>query len=81
VDRERLAVPQQPAGDEMNRPLDPRAHTMRNGKHFGKPMADVPSGYLRWMVENGHSDAKWAQAEIDRRAAAATGTTSIEGTE
>lgn len=51
----------------MNAPLNTHGHTMRNGKHQGELITRVPVGYLRWMVQSGHSDAKWAEAELERR--------------
>jgi len=37
------------------------------GKHLGKPYADVPLGYLRWMIRAKCKDATHATAEIERR--------------
>lgn len=41
------------------------------GQHRGKPWADVPTGFLEWMVHKAHDmdpDLKWnARQEIDRR--------------
>ena len=39
------------------------------GKHIGKPYADVPLSYLRWMIR-AKCEAKHATAEIQRRSSA-----------
>ena len=37
------------------------------GRHAGELYTRIPISYLRWMVNNGHSKASIAQAELDRR--------------
>ena len=37
------------------------------GKHKGQPYASIPTAYLRWMVEAGHSRADLARLELSRR--------------
>ena len=46
---------------------------MTFGKHLGKRYADVPLGYLRWMIGAKCNDWKYARAEIDRRQRLARG--------
>lgn len=41
--------------------------TMPNGKHRGKPIEQIPVGYLRWMVGARHGEAERARAELQRR--------------
>ncbi len=38
-----------------------------SGKHLGKPFADVPLSYLRWMIREKCRGWKHATAEIERR--------------
>lgn len=47
----------------------PGAWTLPFGGHAGKPIRDVPEGYLDWMIRKGVFQHQ-AQAELDRRAAA-----------
>jgi uncharacterized protein (DUF3820 family) len=46
---------------------DLHQYVMQNGKHKGKRIVNVPVGYLMWMVNDGHSAAAWAEAELKRR--------------
>lgn len=41
--------------------------TIATGKHAGELYTRLPVGYLRWMINVGHSEAPTAQAELDRR--------------
>ena len=50
-----------------NRPISTRLVSF--GKHIGKPYADVPLSYLRWMIR-AKCEAKHATAEIQRRSSA-----------
>jgi len=46
------------------------------GKHKGKPMKDLPTEYLTWVVYDsdiGGMPLKWAMEELDKREAALTG--------
>lgn len=36
-------------------------------RHGGELITRVPPGYLLWMVNVGHSEAEYAEAEIERR--------------
>ncbi len=40
---------------------------MTHGKHSGELISRVPVGYLRWMVQNNHSQAAKAEEELARR--------------
>jgi hypothetical protein len=43
-------------------------YTLKNSRqHAGKLITRVPVSYLRWMVRENHSEARYAQAELDRR--------------
>lgn len=37
------------------------------GKYKGEPYTRAPISYLRWMVNSAHSQARVAQAELERR--------------
>jgi len=40
---------------------------MPNGKHRGERITRIPVSYLKWMVNEGHSCADKAEAELKRR--------------
>ncbi len=40
---------------------------MDKGKHRGELYTRIPIGYLKWMINVGHSNADIAAAELDRR--------------
>lgn len=40
---------------------------MANGRYQGEPITRIPVGYLRWMVNAGHSAARQAAMELARR--------------
>lgn len=42
-------------------------YVMANGRHKGELITRVPVSYLKWMVNERHSAAEYAQAELDRR--------------
>ncbi len=48
-----------------NRPISTRIVSF--GKHLGRPYADVPLSYLKWMVGAKCQDAQYATAELARR--------------
>lgn len=48
----------------MSQPSD---FVMPNGRHKDKRITRVPISYLKWMVQEKHTYAKEAQAELDRR--------------
>ena len=43
------------------------AFVMPNGRHKGKSIEHVPVGYLKWMVNEHHTQAGWAESELKRR--------------
>lgn len=40
---------------------------LQSGRHKGKPLTQVPSDYLRWMVGTNHKDSDSAREELERR--------------
>jgi len=48
-------------------PIDTRGMIVDFGTHVGQRYTRLPVGYLKWMVNCGHSRAAIAQAELDRR--------------
>lgn len=42
-------------------------YTLKNGRHAGMLITRVPVSYLKWMVNAKHTEARYAQAELDRR--------------
>lgn len=51
------------SGDAINT----HGYVMQVGKHRGELITRVPVGYLKWMVRDRHREARYAQAELDRR--------------
>ena len=47
--------------------INTHGYTMKNGRHAGLLITRVPISYLKWMVCSKHSEARYAQAELDRR--------------
>lgn len=39
----------------------------RSKRHSDERIVNVPVGYLQWMVNSGHSEADYAEAELKRR--------------
>ena len=37
---------------QRRRVPDPSAYVMQFGKHKGKPLSEIPAGYLTWILEN-----------------------------
>ena len=48
--------------------LNTHGYVLKNSKrHAGVLITRVPVSYLSWMVNSRHSEARYAQAELDRR--------------
>ena len=50
-------------------PASPEDVVISHGKHAGKKLGELPTGYLQWMVDKGHDLADEAQAVLQKRAA------------
>ena len=42
-------------------------YVMTNGRHKGKSIEHIPVGYLKWMVNEHHTQADYAKGELERR--------------
>ncbi len=65
--RGRNATGRSRSGDRWSKNRPTTTRLVSFGKHLGKPYADVPLGYLRWMIRAKCKDATHATAEIERR--------------
>ncbi|MEA3537640.1 MAG: hypothetical protein U9R73_00755 [Pseudomonadota bacterium] len=47
--------------------INTHGYRMAHGRHHGELITRVPVSYLKWMIRERHTEAKYAQAELDRR--------------
>ena len=60
--------PGEVGSDEIQASIKIKTFEMPFGKHRGKLLSDVPTGYLKWCCNNvGHGIKKLAKAELKRR--------------
>lgn len=65
-----VSLPPEPVERVELPPPGPTEFTLEGGKHAGEPLTRVPASYLRWMVNEGHQYADFAEAELKRRGTA-----------